>query len=361
MFKTISRPFFFCVSQSLPCCQGLFWADNVKYQLRAKSQRIVCLWPKWKGILLETCLQMCTESVSFQVFWWHGASGTGAISALPSYLQRWDPAFFGSVCLLFPALRFLYLHLFLPFVSCVLPFPLCVTLGRAMKGVAAASHWVIRWGTNGSLDLRASRSPLFLEGASVKLGWLAVGSRRFPPQIPGEVSGFLPVKWCSSEIRSSLWSTALLGGTAKKVPFPLACSIVSGCPWALWHLFCFQVEPGVQPLGPASEEHENFPPKNPVTNQETSKQIQQLVSCEPGLGEGMCYFLIFVGGFTCAIQVEILGTEVFLRAVALQKWEAWGIRRKTQAVCMQSVAGQQLQVLGCQGNMSHSNERETCQ
>ncbi|NXQ41360.1 RIMB1 protein, partial [Catharus fuscescens] len=33
---------------------------------------------------------------------------------------------------------------------------------------------------------------------------------------------------------------------------------------------------GLQPLGPASEEHENFPPKNPVTNQESSKQIQQL-------------------------------------------------------------------------------------
>ncbi|XP_074413105.1 peripheral-type benzodiazepine receptor-associated protein 1 isoform X9 [Zonotrichia albicollis] len=37
-----------------------------------------------------------------------------------------------------------------------------------------------------------------------------------------------------------------------------------------------QVEPGVQPLGPASEGHENFPPKNAVTNQESSKQIQQL-------------------------------------------------------------------------------------
>ncbi|NXE96677.1 RIMB1 protein, partial [Menura novaehollandiae] len=36
------------------------------------------------------------------------------------------------------------------------------------------------------------------------------------------------------------------------------------------------VEPGVQPLGPASEGHENFPPKNAVTNQESSKQIQHL-------------------------------------------------------------------------------------
>ncbi|XP_068066183.1 peripheral-type benzodiazepine receptor-associated protein 1 [Anomalospiza imberbis] len=37
-----------------------------------------------------------------------------------------------------------------------------------------------------------------------------------------------------------------------------------------------EVEPGVQPLGPTSEGHENFPPKNAVTNQESSKQIQQL-------------------------------------------------------------------------------------
>ncbi|XP_038013684.1 peripheral-type benzodiazepine receptor-associated protein 1 isoform X10 [Motacilla alba alba] len=37
-----------------------------------------------------------------------------------------------------------------------------------------------------------------------------------------------------------------------------------------------EVEPGVQALGPASEGHENFPPKNAVTNQESSKQIQQL-------------------------------------------------------------------------------------
>ncbi|XP_063197874.1 peripheral-type benzodiazepine receptor-associated protein 1 isoform X8 [Chroicocephalus ridibundus] len=37
-----------------------------------------------------------------------------------------------------------------------------------------------------------------------------------------------------------------------------------------------QVEPGVQPLGPASEGHENFPPKNAITDQESSQQIQQL-------------------------------------------------------------------------------------
>ncbi|XP_039244165.1 peripheral-type benzodiazepine receptor-associated protein 1 isoform X9 [Pipra filicauda] len=37
-----------------------------------------------------------------------------------------------------------------------------------------------------------------------------------------------------------------------------------------------EVEPGVQPLGPASEGHENFPPKNAITGQETRKQIQQL-------------------------------------------------------------------------------------
>ncbi|XP_064022249.1 peripheral-type benzodiazepine receptor-associated protein 1 isoform X3 [Pogoniulus pusillus] len=37
-----------------------------------------------------------------------------------------------------------------------------------------------------------------------------------------------------------------------------------------------EVEPSVQPLGPASEGHENFPPKNAVTDQESSQQIQQL-------------------------------------------------------------------------------------
>ncbi|XP_050181916.1 peripheral-type benzodiazepine receptor-associated protein 1 isoform X8 [Myiozetetes cayanensis] len=37
-----------------------------------------------------------------------------------------------------------------------------------------------------------------------------------------------------------------------------------------------EVESGVQPLGPASEGHENFPPKNAITGQESSKQIQQL-------------------------------------------------------------------------------------
>ncbi|NXF51572.1 RIMB1 protein, partial [Oceanites oceanicus] len=36
------------------------------------------------------------------------------------------------------------------------------------------------------------------------------------------------------------------------------------------------VEPGVEPLGPASEGHENFPPKNALTDQESSQQIQQL-------------------------------------------------------------------------------------
>ncbi|XP_031447823.1 peripheral-type benzodiazepine receptor-associated protein 1 isoform X9 [Phasianus colchicus] len=37
-----------------------------------------------------------------------------------------------------------------------------------------------------------------------------------------------------------------------------------------------KVEPGVLPLGPALEGHENFPPKNAVTDQESSQQIQQL-------------------------------------------------------------------------------------
>ncbi|KFQ60189.1 Peripheral-type benzodiazepine receptor-associated protein 1, partial [Pelecanus crispus] len=36
------------------------------------------------------------------------------------------------------------------------------------------------------------------------------------------------------------------------------------------------VEPGVQPLEPAFEGHENFPPKNAITDQESSQQIQQL-------------------------------------------------------------------------------------
>ncbi|NWX15908.1 RIMB1 protein, partial [Aegotheles bennettii] len=40
----------------------------------------------------------------------------------------------------------------------------------------------------------------------------------------------------------------------------------------------FQVEPGVQPLGPASEGHENFPSKNAITDQGSSQQIQQLES-----------------------------------------------------------------------------------
>lgn len=126
---------------------------------------------------------MCIKSVSFHLVWWWDIShGSAVISALPSYQQRWDAAFLGSVCLLFPALRFWHLHLFLPFVGCVLLSPLCGALGRAMKGVAAACHWVIRRGTNESLDLRASRSPLCLGGTSVKLSWLALGSRRFPAQ-----------------------------------------------------------------------------------------------------------------------------------------------------------------------------------
>ncbi|XP_064323682.1 peripheral-type benzodiazepine receptor-associated protein 1 isoform X4 [Phalacrocorax carbo] len=37
-----------------------------------------------------------------------------------------------------------------------------------------------------------------------------------------------------------------------------------------------EVEPGVRPLGPASEGHENFPPKNAITDQERSRQIEQL-------------------------------------------------------------------------------------
>lgn len=49
-------------------------------------------------------------------------------------------------------------------------------------------------------------------------------------EIPGTVSGFLRVKWCGSEIRSSLWSIALLGGTARKVPSPSLCTVVLDVP-----------------------------------------------------------------------------------------------------------------------------------
>lgn len=187
MFKTLSRPLFICVSQSLPCSQGLILGRQcqVKYQPRGKIQRInVCLsvTQMKRHFVRNLCTNVYRKCLLTSGLVVHKSHGTAAILALPSYQQSWDAAFVGSVCLLFPALRFWHLHLFLPFVCCVLPSPLCVALGRAMKGVAAASHWVIRWGTNGNLDPRASRSPLFLGDASVRLGWLALSSRRLPAQ-----------------------------------------------------------------------------------------------------------------------------------------------------------------------------------
>ncbi|XP_074888490.1 peripheral-type benzodiazepine receptor-associated protein 1 isoform X12 [Buteo buteo] len=74
-------------------------------------------------------------------------------------------------------------------------------------------------------------------------------------------------------------SIALPGGTAKRASSPSVCvvfSVVLAVPELSGILLAFQVEPAVQPLGPASEGHENFPPKNAITDQESSQQIQQL-------------------------------------------------------------------------------------
>lgn len=96
-------------------------------------------------------------------------------------------------------------------------------------------------------------------------------------------------------------------------------------------LLAFQVEPGVLPLGAASEGHENFPPRNAITDPESSQQIQQLVSCCPvcGCKRGLCVLALpfqdktslvlgegvqsFLAVFTHRIQAEIWGTEVFFR------------------------------------------------
>ncbi|XP_040506059.1 peripheral-type benzodiazepine receptor-associated protein 1 isoform X8 [Gallus gallus] len=56
---------------------------------------------------------------------------------------------------------------------------------------------------------------------------------------------------------------------------PAAKEVCSGGP-ALGGAAHGKVEPGVLPLGPALEGHENFPPKNAVADQESSQQIQQL-------------------------------------------------------------------------------------
>ncbi|XP_021270978.1 peripheral-type benzodiazepine receptor-associated protein 1 isoform X3 [Numida meleagris] len=56
---------------------------------------------------------------------------------------------------------------------------------------------------------------------------------------------------------------------------PAAKEVCSGDP-ALGGAAHRRVEPSVLPLGPALEGHENFPPKNAVTDQESGQQIQQL-------------------------------------------------------------------------------------
>ncbi|XP_059722230.1 peripheral-type benzodiazepine receptor-associated protein 1 isoform X2 [Haemorhous mexicanus] len=84
-------------------------------------------------------------------------------------------------------------------------------------------------------------------------------------------------------LRSSKMSSGSAMPSAAACPRPTN-SCLKGAPQpkealgdpALGGRTCREVEPGVQPLGPASEGHENFPPKNAVTNQESSKQIQQL-------------------------------------------------------------------------------------
>ncbi|XP_018774814.3 peripheral-type benzodiazepine receptor-associated protein 1 isoform X6 [Serinus canaria] len=84
-------------------------------------------------------------------------------------------------------------------------------------------------------------------------------------------------------LRSSKMSSGSAMPSAAACPQPIS-SCLKGAPQpkealgdpALGGRAYREVEPGVQPLGPASEGHENFPPKNAVTNQESSKQIQQL-------------------------------------------------------------------------------------
>lgn len=103
------------------------------------------------------------------------------------------------------------------------------------------------------------------------------------------VSASLRVQLGSSEIRVFFFCGALLSQVG--LPGDLLPSWCARC--VLWSWLspelsnislAFQVEPGVQPLGPASEGHENFPPKNAITDQESSQQIRQLVSCDPGFG-----------------------------------------------------------------------------
>ena len=84
-----------------------------------------------------------------------------------------------------------------------------------------------------------------------------------------------------------MWSIALPDGAARRAASPSVCMVcrtVLAVPELSGISLAFQVEPGVQPLGPASQGHENFPPKNAITDQESSQQIEQLVSCESGFG-----------------------------------------------------------------------------
>lgn len=98
---------------------------------------------------------------------------------------------------------------------------------------------------------------------------------------------FLCVQQCSSEVGGFRGERCSPRRYCQESLFSLGVNSVlrnPAVPELAGILLAFQVEPGVQPLGPASEGHENFPPKNAVTDQESSHQIQQLVSCEPGLG-----------------------------------------------------------------------------
>ncbi|XP_071430915.1 peripheral-type benzodiazepine receptor-associated protein 1 isoform X7 [Pithys albifrons albifrons] len=68
---------------------------------------------------------------------------------------------------------------------------------------------------------------------------------------------------------------ALPNSSPKGSPLPKEASLAEPAPGGKARR---EVEPAVQPLGPASEGHENFPPKNAITGPESSKQIQQLES-----------------------------------------------------------------------------------
>ncbi|XP_052659022.1 peripheral-type benzodiazepine receptor-associated protein 1 isoform X9 [Harpia harpyja] len=86
---------------------------------------------------------------------------------------------------------------------------------------------------------------------------------------------------------SKISSGSALPSTATRLgpPAPMLNTCIKGSPLAkearlgdpmLGEEAHREVEPAVQPLGPASEGHENFPPKNAITDQESSQQIQQL-------------------------------------------------------------------------------------